>query len=188
VSCVVFYSQITHLPSRHTQLLWSVDTSVELFGIKFTMLFVACLFVFLILLSFNLLLLFTRLLFRFKIVSTFKLLLDPYFSPCKDKFLYWTGLQLLIRAAFFSLSALDIENNVLYGVILTVALLCVHSVVQPFKNYYHYIQESLVLFNLSLAYVFASYNHKHNIISVAVEYIILLVLVTKCIKQYGSTV
>jgi len=42
-----FYTKITHLPSRHTQLFWSVDTSVELFGAKFTTLFVVCKLVYL---------------------------------------------------------------------------------------------------------------------------------------------
>ena len=34
------------------------------------------------------------------------MLVYPYFGPYKDRYYYWTGLQLLIRAAFFSLSAL----------------------------------------------------------------------------------
>jgi len=44
-----FYTQTTHLPSRHEQLFWSVDTSVELFGVKFTILFVICLLIFCVL-------------------------------------------------------------------------------------------------------------------------------------------
>ena len=40
-----FYSQTTHLPSIHTQLFWSADSSVELFGVKFTILFVICLLI-----------------------------------------------------------------------------------------------------------------------------------------------
>jgi len=172
-----FYSQVTHLPSRHTQLFWSVDTSVELFGVKFTILFVACLVIFLLLLSFNFLLLFTRLLLRFKIVSTFKPLLDPYFGSYKDKSLYWTGLQLLVRAVFFSLSALDTEINLLSGSIVTAFAFCAHSVVQPFKNNFYNIQESFILLNLSVVYVVALHNYYSNTNNTAVEYIILLVLV-----------
>ena len=52
-----FYTQIIHLPSRHTQLFWSVDTSVELFGVKLTILFVICLLILLTLIFFNILLL-----------------------------------------------------------------------------------------------------------------------------------
>ena len=46
LSSVLFsYSTITHLPSKHTTVVWSVDTNVPLFGIKFTILqlFIACL-------------------------------------------------------------------------------------------------------------------------------------------------
>ena len=49
VSTVLFsYSTITHLPSGHHQMVWSIDASVALFGIKFTILFIACLVLFLL--------------------------------------------------------------------------------------------------------------------------------------------
>ena len=41
------YSTITHLPSGHQQIVWSIDASVPLFGVKFTILFVTCLLLFL---------------------------------------------------------------------------------------------------------------------------------------------
>ena len=54
VSNVLFsYTSITHLPNNHTTLVWSVDTSVPFFGVKFTILFIACLILFLILVPFN---------------------------------------------------------------------------------------------------------------------------------------
>ena len=37
------YSTITHVPSGHEELVWSVDASVPLFGLKFTILFITCL-------------------------------------------------------------------------------------------------------------------------------------------------
>ena len=61
VSNVLFsYTSIIHLPSNHTTLVWSVDTSVPLFGVKFTILFIACLFLFIILVPFNVVLIFTN--------------------------------------------------------------------------------------------------------------------------------
>ena len=36
------YSTITHLPSGHQQIVWSIDASVPLFGWKFTILFITC--------------------------------------------------------------------------------------------------------------------------------------------------
>ena len=48
-----FYSTITHLPSKHTTLVWSVDANIPLFGVRFTILFIVCLILFLILVPFN---------------------------------------------------------------------------------------------------------------------------------------
>ena len=102
-----FYTTITHLPSGHTTLVWSVDANVPLFGVKFTILFTVCLLLFLILLPFNTILLFTRTLSHLKFIDHFKPLLDAFQGPYKDKFYYWTGLLLLLRAVFFGVSALD---------------------------------------------------------------------------------
>ena len=87
----LFYTPMTHLPSRHRQLYWSVGTSIELFGVKFTVLFVLCLLIFLALTSFNVSLFFTRTLLRFSFINKFKPLLDPYLAPYKDK--YFIGLD-----------------------------------------------------------------------------------------------
>ena len=172
-----FYTQITHLRSRHTQLFWSVDTSVELFGVKFTILFVICLLIFSLLLPFNFLLLFARTLLRFKFINNFKPLLDVYFSPYKDKFLFWTGLQILMRAVFFSLSALDNKISLLSGIVVTGVLLSTQGIMQPFKRWFYNIQESFILLNLLLVYVIALYNYRNNVNStVSTQYLILVVL------------
>ena len=63
------HSTITELPSGHQQLVWSIDASVPLFGVKFNILFITCLVLFLILIPFNLILLFIRFLLKFKIVT-----------------------------------------------------------------------------------------------------------------------
>ena len=51
------YSTITHLPSGHKQIVWSIDASVPLFGLKFTILFIICLVLFSLLIPFNIILL-----------------------------------------------------------------------------------------------------------------------------------
>ena len=106
-SVLFFYSTITHLPSKHTTLMWSVDANVPLFGVRFTILFIVCLILFLILVPFNVILLFTRTLSSFRFINKFKPLLDAYQGPYKIKFYYWTGLQFLMRAVFFGVSSLD---------------------------------------------------------------------------------
>jgi len=171
-----FYTEITHLPSRHTQLFWSVDTSVELLGVKFTILFIICLLILFVLILFNILLLFTRSLLRFRLVSKFKPLLDPYLSPYKDKRCYWSGLQLLIRALFFALSALDNRVSLLSGIIVAGALLCAQGLLQPFKSQLHNIQELFILLNLSLVYVITSHNYYNNVNNTATQYVILAVI------------
>ena len=77
VSTVLFsYSTITHLPSGHQQIVWFIDASVPLFGLKFTILFITCLVLFLLLIPFNITLLFTRYLLKFRIINRFKVAPD----------------------------------------------------------------------------------------------------------------
>ena len=59
-----FYSTITDLPSNKTTVVWSVDANVPLFGAKFTILFIACLILLIIIIPFNVVLMFTRKLSR----------------------------------------------------------------------------------------------------------------------------
>ena len=118
VSSVLFsYSTIIHLPSNHVKLVWSVDANVNMFEIKFITLFIVCLFIFILLIPFNVTLLFTRILSRFKIVNYFKPLLDVCQGPFKIKFYHWTGLHLVIKAVFFGLSALDKKVTFLLAVL-----------------------------------------------------------------------
>ena len=129
-----FFSSVTHLPSNHTILVWSVDTGVVLFGVKFCILYGVCLILFIILLIFNVVLLFPRTALRWSFINHFKPLLDVYFSPYKPKYPYWTGLQLLMRACFFALSALSRNISLFSGAVLVAIMHCTHSIMQPFNN------------------------------------------------------
>ena len=157
-SVLFFYSTITHLPSKHTTLVWSVDANVPLFGVRFTILFIMCLILFLILVPFNVILLFTRTLSRFRFINKFKPLLDAYQGPYKDKFYYWTGLQLLIRAVFFGISSLDRNINIAISILLLSVIIGLHGVMQPFKIKYKNYQELLLFFNLHGLYVSLLYS------------------------------
>ena len=175
---IFFYSIVTYLPSDDSTLVWSVDTNIPLFGVKFTILFVTCLIIFLILLPFNILLLCTRSLMRFKFISSFKPLLDTYFGPYKDKFYYWTGLQLLLRAIFFGLSTLDPDVNLTCSAILLGILLCACGYVQPFKSWVKNVQESVILLNLHILYVTTLYNDTRSKEKISVAWcIVSLVLI-----------
>ena len=95
------YSTITHLPSGHRQIVWSIDASIPLFGLKFTILFITCLVLFLLLIPFNIILLFTRYLSQFRVINHYKPLLDAFQGSYKDKYYYWVGVHITIRSLFF---------------------------------------------------------------------------------------
>ena len=143
-----FYTSITHLPSKHTTLVWSVDTSVPLFGVEFIILFIACLILFLILVPFNVVLIFTKKLSYFKVVTYFKPLLDAYQGPYKIKFYYWHGLQLLLRAVFFGVSALDRNSNLTISIIMLEVLIWLQVKCLPFKSFENNAMELFSLVNL----------------------------------------
>ena len=154
VCSVLFsYSTITHLPSKHTTTVWSVDANVPLFGIKFTLLFIVCLILFLVLIPFNIILLCTRTFSQFQFINKFKPLLDAYQGPYKHKFYYWTGLQLLIRAIFFGISALDKSVNLIVSAIILSVLIGLHGATQPFKNSFKIIMS----FCISLIFRYCTY-------------------------------
>ena len=153
-----FFSSVTHLPSNYTTLVWSVDTGVVLFGVKFCILYSVCLILFMILLIFNVVLLFPRTVSRWSFINYFKPLLDVYFSPYKPKYPYWAGLQLLMRSSFFALSALSKRISLFSGTVFVAIVLCTHGILQPFNSTLNNFQESLVLLDLSVVYVTTLYS------------------------------
>ena len=152
-SVLFFYSTITHLPGKHTTTVWSVDANVPLFGVKFTLLFIVCLILFLVLIPFNIILLCTRTLSQFRFINKFKPLLDAYQGPYKHRFYYWTGLQLLIRAVFFGISALDQSINLIVSAIILSVMIGLHGATHPFKNSFKNYHEFLYIINLQILYI-----------------------------------
>ena len=193
-----FFSYVTHLPSNHTTLVWSVNTGVVLFGVKFCILYIVCLIIFLILLTFNVALLFPRTVSRWSFINHFKPLLDVYFSPYKPKYPHWTGLQLLIRSCFFGLSPLSRNISLFSGTVLAAIVLCTHGIIQPFKNKLNNFQESLVLLDLSVVYVTALYSDIENnfyklliirvVIVTALAYFILFIFCHCVMLLYGDAI
>ena len=132
VSSILFnYSNIMYLPSNDTSLVWAVDGNLFIFGVRFVVLFLTCLVLFLVLVPFNVVLLFTKILSRFQFVTKFKSLLD---APYKAKFYNWTGVQLLIRIAIFTISSLNRDINLIISAIVLIILGGVHGTAQPFKK------------------------------------------------------
>ena len=177
VSNVLFsYSTITSLPSNLTVTVWSVDTSVSLFGFKFITLFIACLILFIVLIPFNIVLIFTKTLSYFRIVTYFKPLLDAYQGPYKIKYYYWSGLQILMRAIFFGLSALEKDTNLMISIILLGVILCLQKVF-PFINKTNNIMEMLSLLNLQSILVIAYFMTTNDImINIAISLVMFQLL------------
>ena len=169
VSTVLFsYSTITHLPSKHTTLVWSVDANVPLLGVRFIILFIVCFILFSILLTFNIILLFTRTLSRFRFINKFKPFLDAYQGPYKNKYYYWTGLQLLIRAVFFGLSSLD--KNIIFSAsaIFFGVFGGISGVIRPFKCRAKNYQDLLFIFNLQGLNIISIHSHNYTAIDIII--------------------
>ena len=100
-----FYSTIVQLPSSDQWLVWSVDASVKLFGSKFIILFITCLLMLLLLITFNVLLFVAPYLSKFSLMYHFKPLLDAFQGPLKHKYYYWIGVTVAFLALFLVLQA-----------------------------------------------------------------------------------
>lgn len=171
-----FYTFVFHIPDNSLTVMWMVDITVPLFGIKFLIVFLPCIVMFVILLFFNILLLLGRKLQRFKTINTFKPLLDAYYGPYKDKVYYWVGFQLLIRALIYGTSALNDKYHLTGGIILLGWLQCYG---RPFKSKFKNIQESFILLNLQAVYAIKllSVDSDDTIAQMIVQALISLILV-----------
>jgi len=146
------YTTIHHLRSKETDVYWSRDTDVHVFGVKFCMLFSFCLFLFLFLiLPTNILLLLSRTSYRYRIiVNNFKPFLDVYHAPFKEKCEYFLGLELVFRAIVFGCFSFKAQDTVaIYSTVLIIYFghLCW---VQPFKSRFN-----LLVYSLYLIYMFS---------------------------------
>ena len=177
VSTVLFsYSTITHLPNGHQQMVWSIDASVPLFGLKFTILFIACLVLFLLLIPFNIILLFTRYLSKFRIINQFKPLLDAFQGSYEDKYYYWIAVNIILRSLFFALYGLKPKIRLLIATMIMVVFVTCHSYICPNKSKFVNVHELLLLINLTITYV-VSYYSSSNVFSLVTNIMISLAFI-----------
>ena len=197
-SVLFFYSTITHLPSKHSTLVWSVDANVPLFGVRFTILFIVCLILFLILVPFNVILLFTRTLSRFRFINRFKPLLDAYQGPYKIRYCNYTGIELLIRVTFFALSSLERNTNLVSGAIILSLIIGIHGITYPLKSKWKNFQVVLYMINLQILYLMALYDKQpisvigfNILLGIAVFHFTLTVMyhyvMYSCNKKFRTT-
>ena len=165
------YSNITHLPSGHQELVWSVDASVSLFGLKFTILFITCLVLFLILLFFNIILLFTRCLARFKLINHFKPILDAFQGSYKDRYYYWVAVHIILRSLFFVLYAFQTNVRLVLATMILVLFTSCFGYILPNKNKLVNFHELLLLVNLTIMHV-AAIQTNHSIFYIAKNFMV----------------
>ena len=174
------YSTITHIPNGHQQIVWSIDASVPLFGLKFTILFITCLVLFLVLIPFNITLLFTRFLLRFKLINHFKPILDAFQGSYKNKHYYWVAVHITLRSILFALYGFQTKLRLLLTTMILVVFIAYHSHTYPYKNKLVNVQELLLLINLTIMYA-ASYHYSESVFSVVTNVMISLALLQFCI-------
>ena len=174
------YSTITHVPSGHQELVWSVDASVPLFGLKFTILFITCLVLFLILLFFNIILLFTRCLSQFKVINYFKPILDAHQGSYKDRYYQWVAIHIMLRSLFFTFYAITIKLRLLLATMILVSFSCIFGYIRPNKNKLINFQELLLLINLTIMHA-VSYYSNDNVFGIVINLMISLAFIQFCL-------
>ena len=174
------YSTISDYPSNDKEMVWSIDASVPLFGIKFTILFITCLVLFLLLIPFNVTLLFTRYFLRFRVVNHFKPLLDAFQGSYKDRFYYWIAVHILFKSAFFSLYAFQVKLRLILATIVLVIFTGYYGYLQPNKYKIINFQELSMLVNLTIMYA-VSVKDNGKIFSFVTNFMMSLALMQFCI-------
>ena len=158
----VFYSTALTGRNSSTPLVWLMDGNVPFFSRPHAILLLMALLIILIyILPFAIFISLAPCLQAnsnrkaLKLVNKLKPLLDAYQGPFKDKFRYWTGLLLLIRATLFAVFAGNTfgkpEIN-LFTVIASILLLQTFywNAGRVYKNMLWNITESFYLLNLAI--------------------------------------
>ena len=170
------YSTITHLPSGHQQIVWSIDASVALFGLKFTILFITCLVLFLLLIPINIILLCTRSLLRFRLINRFKPILDSLQGSYKDRYYYWLAVHIALRSLFFAMYVIQTKLKLILSTILLIIFSIYSGHVYPHKNKLVNIQELFLLINLTIMYA-VSYQSNEKIFTIVTNVMIGLAFI-----------
>ena len=181
-SSVLFsYSSISHLPSKHSRLAWSLDANVPISEAKFILLFVLCIILFSLLVLFTVILLCAKALIKFKFLSN---ILDSYLRPYKSR--YWFGLQLLMRIVFLYISHLDKKINITISIIILNIVNAVQGIQKPFQNKLQNYHETLLLINLFGLYVFILFEWRivNEILIFIAEIQFGLVVVYRIVNQF----
>ena len=173
------YSTITYLSSGDKQLVWSIDASVSLFGLKFIILFVICLLLLLLLVIFNITLLFTRYLAYFKIIYRFKPLLDAFQGSYKDKYYNWVAINIILRCLFFILYIIQVKLRMILASMTLMLFTSYFGYIHPNKHKMLNTQEVLLLINLTIMHI-VSHQGSDSMFLIVTNIMISLAFVQFC--------
>ena len=171
-------------------LIWKWDSRLSILEIKFILLFIACLLVFLlILLPQNFLLLFTKFSYKWKYVTRYlKPYLDAYQAPFKINQYYYFGIELLTRPFLFAVWNTRLQlfqlATIYAGVWVIISFyLCIFK---PFKSTATALLYISYLINLGcLLLMFLYYN---NDITNASYVILHKIFILIALTEFGCTV
>ena len=174
------YSTLAQLPGGYKQVVWSIDPSVPLFGLKFASLFIICLLLFLFLVPFNVILLFVRYLSRFKVVNHFKPFLDAFQGAYKNKYHFWLGTQISLRSLLFVFYSFHTQMKLIMSTLVLFFFSICFGYAYPNRNKFVNIHELTLLLNLTIIYAM-SYQSSNEIFSAVTNILIAIALTQSCL-------
>ena len=141
-------------------MVWSIDAIVPLFELKFTVLFIVCLVLFVTLLIFNITSLFTRCVLKFKYINCFKSIMNACQESYKDRYFYWFAVSSILISLLFAFYVFQENMRMLFATIVLIVLTCTFATIYPNKNVTINFQELLLLINLTLLHAVSYYSDK----------------------------
>jgi len=134
------FRSVHHLktnPREHwSESFWSLDTGIQLFGVKFPMLFACCIFTFIfILMPTFVVLLVPKHLLRFRFITKFlKPFLDVYQAPFKENSYYFLGIELSLRISVYACDSIRADYTAAIYIAFILRYLIYLGYFQPFES------------------------------------------------------
>ena len=185
------YTTVYSLSDNTKKTMWMWDTSIPLFGIKFSILFIASLLlIIVILLPLNFFLLFTKLFLRIRVLAKYlKPYLDAFQAPFKDDCLYFPGLELVARWITFAIGTRFLKSankRLALNHSLVVFLLVYCGTFKPFRSLKNNALYICYLINLECIALLVTYSDFQ--IQKTYYIIILQTLLFIALAQFVGTV
>ena len=185
------YTSVHRLSDNKKTTVWTCDTSIPLFGVKFSILFAASLLLMIVILvPINFFLLFTRLSLQIRFLAKYlKPYLDVFQAPFKDSCRHFPGLELLIRWMSFAIGSrflksayerLALDNS------LCVFLLVYVCTFKPFRSLTNTVLYISYVINVECVITLMTYSDEH--IGETYYIVIIHVLIFIALVEFGVTI